>query len=92
MPSKFTFDNDGRVINRHTGIAPTAEEIAVGEKAYQAALQADSAFQIALEKKYGSRAGDMRYRTEKLPEYLKKLATAYHVANEAYRATFMEGE
>lgn len=56
------------------------------EKFYHKALAIDERFQKALEKKYGSRAGDMRYRTKELPAYLRRLGTAMQKATERYRA------
>jgi len=90
MASKYTFDNSGRVINRHSGLPPTKEEIAEGESAHAALMKADGAFQTALVKKYGVRAGDMRYMTEKLPPDLKKLSAAFQQATESWRETFEE--
>lgn len=55
------------------------------QKAYDAAVKADDRFQKALEKKYGSRAGDMRYRTRDLPASIRQLAMAYQRAQEKYR-------
>lgn len=54
------------------------------ERAYRAAERADDAFQAALERKYGSDAGDMRYRTRELPPAIRKLAMEYQRAREAY--------
>jgi hypothetical protein len=56
------------------------------EKLYRKALAIDERFQKALERKYGSRAGDMRYRTKELPPYLRRLGTAMQKAAERYQA------
>jgi len=55
------------------------------EKLYHAAVKADERLQKALEKKYGSRSGDMRYRTSELPANIRHLAMAYQRAAERYR-------
>jgi hypothetical protein len=48
------------------------------------AQAADDRFQAALEKEYGSRAGDMRYQQEsKFPPHIRKLARAKKTADEA---------
>jgi hypothetical protein len=54
------------------------------ERTYRAAMNADDKFQAALEKKYGSAAGDMRYRTRELPPAIRRLAMAKQRADAAY--------
>ncbi len=51
---------------------------------YNAAMKADDAFQSALEKEYGKRAGDMRYQSSKHPAHIKKLAKIKHEADEKW--------
>jgi hypothetical protein len=51
------------------------------ERAYRRAQKLDDAFQAALEKEYGKRAGDMRYQTAKLTPRLKKMARIYQRAS-----------
>jgi hypothetical protein len=54
---------------------------------YRAAVKADDRFQAALTKKYGSRAGDMRYRTRDLPPDIRKLGSEYQAAMEKWRTS-----
>ncbi len=51
---------------------------------YNAAMKADDAFQSALEKEYGKRAGDIRYQSSKHPAHIKKLAKIKHEADEKW--------
>ena len=52
---------------------------------HEAAERADDRFQAALEKEYGSRAGDMRYRTAKQTPHIRSLGKAYQEAIEKWR-------
>jgi hypothetical protein len=54
------------------------------EQLYRKAEAIDDRFQKALEKKYGSRAGDYRYRYD-LPAHLKRLGKAMQLAMDRYR-------
>lgn len=51
---------------------------------YNAAMQADEAFQKALVKEYGKRAGDMRYRSSQHPPHIKHLAQIKQAADERW--------
>jgi hypothetical protein len=63
---------------RQTNASPAVEQ------AYRKAERADDKFQAALERKYGSAAGDMRYRTRELPPAIRRLAMAKQRADAAY--------
>ena len=58
--------------------------------AHQHVTNAETRFWGALVKRYGKRAGDMRYRTDILPADILALAMAYQAACETWRATFRE--
>lgn len=54
-------------------------------KAQRKAEKYDNAFQRALTKKYGSRAGDVRYRPKQQTPKIRALGRAYHRAVEQWR-------
>ena len=53
-------------------------------KLYRAAEAADAAFQKALVRTYGKRAGDVRYRTSQQSSVVRELGRQYQTAMEAY--------
>jgi hypothetical protein len=55
---------------------------------HRAALLADDAFGAALRRAYGSRAGDMRYRTSDQSVAVQALGAAYVKAIDAWRDAY----
>ncbi len=87
MASKYGYRN-GQMVNMVTGLAPTEDEKVSADKAHSAVMAADEAYQTALEKAYGKRAGDIRYQPSKQTADIKALGDAYKVSLEAWRATW----
>jgi hypothetical protein len=85
--SKYGYVN-GEFVNVLTGAIPTQAEKDASDVAHSAIIAADERFQVALVKRYKSRAADMRYRTDALPADLKALALAYQDAVSAWRKTW----
>ena len=88
MASRFE-NRGGVMIDIRTGNPPTAEDHAQGDAAMDAMLSTESAFELALRKRYKSQAGSMRYHTDELPPDIKKLALDYQDAVEVWRKTWM---
>ena len=88
MASRFDWNNDNVLVDVKTGQPPTDRDIAESDRTHALLMVADGEFQTALEAKYKSRACDMRYRTNELPENIKVLAKAYQAAYATWRATW----
>ena len=87
MASRFESRN-GVMIDIRTGNPPTAEDHLRGDAAMDAVLSTESAFELALRKRYKSKAGSMRYLTNELPAEIKSLALAYQDAVAVWRKTW----
>jgi hypothetical protein len=72
---------------RLTGARKNATDFSL----YDKAKAADDAFQAALVKQYGGRAGDMRYQSAKHPAHIKALAKAKKKADERWLAEMRRG-
>lgn len=70
---------------RPNSLTPKQEEL------YRKAEKIDDRFQKALEKRYGSRAGDWRYRYD-LPPHLKRLGKAMQLAMDRYHEAVRTGK
>ena len=57
---------------------------------YQKALDADEAYQKALVKEYGKRAGDMRYQPIKQPAHVRELGKKFEEASDKWREAMEE--
>ncbi len=88
MQSRFGYNADGEFVDASTNQPPTLTQLHDADVAHDAVMRAESLFETALRKRYGSRAGDMRYRTNELHTDVRDLALAYQAAMEAWRATW----
>lgn len=87
MASRYE-SRDGVLVNVHTGLPPTPAEIKACDDASDAILAAESAFELALRKRFGSQASEWRYQTSRLPVDIRDLAMGYQSAVAAWRATW----
>ena len=87
MASKYE-SRDGVMVNIQTGLPPTAAEIKACDENMDAILAAESAFELALRKRFGSAAPEWRYQTSRLPADIRALAIRYQDAVAAWRATW----
>lgn len=88
MTSRFETRN-GVMVDLTTGLPPTEAQHKAGDAAHDGVLAAESAFELALRRKYKSRACEMRYQTRELPSEIRALALAYQAAVEVWRATWL---